>query len=195
MTTITNQTNHPNFFPLTQGSYWVYETFIEDSNGQSVSINKTDSFAVDGDTVIRGESYARIKNFTPYQGNPNYNNSGFYRDSSGYIIHSAGGIVVTYHTYTDTIAKGSYSLNDSTLMYYHYGLFEYPTQNFTVPAGSFNALTMRVTYHMYNGSSYDPYDNLYVYGEGVGRLMDTYFFASQPDVLYKRKLVRYHIEN
>ena len=128
-------------FPTKQGSYWVYDWSIVDSNGVETSLNIVDSVFILGDTLINGNTYTIHKG--QYFGG-NYSTY-FQRDSIGYIVSNHGNVVFTYVDFNTPIASGPYGSWD----YYTRVLEDEAT--ITVPVGTFQALVLEYYIYSPNG--------------------------------------------
>ena len=82
------QQSDPNYFPLSQGSYWVYDWVKIDTLGNESSFNRRDSIYVAGDTLINNQNYKVLKgeSFNPTL-------PLFYRDSSGFLVNEKGALL------------------------------------------------------------------------------------------------------
>jgi len=94
-----NQKTTLNYFPLTTGSYWVYDTYEVDSSLNETLTIENDTFTVVGDTVINGKDYKMVcgKDL-----NSSKKKMRYYSDSSGYIINELGNVIVQFSNFTDT---------------------------------------------------------------------------------------------
>jgi hypothetical protein len=188
--TVENFRKHPDaneYFPMTTGSYWIYDHTKIDSNGvETIMPMADDSVYVSGDTIINGKSYAVIVGL---YWNPLA--SMCRRDSLGYLLDQWSIPRFSMTNFTDTL----HEIHDTST----YGADDYfqmlHAGTMTVPSGTYEALD----YHEYiniNNPSY-PYDpHRYFatyYAKGVGVIRETYFYYSAW-FYYSRRLVRYHIE-
>jgi hypothetical protein len=182
----TSPANVANGYPLTIGSYWIYEnTDIDTNNVETVNVsNPSDSCYISGDTVLSGKTYMV---FVGMIGNENA--VFFRRDSSGFIVDQAGMVYYSKTDFTNT-------LRTWTVPGYLNGYFKMvgPATTVSVPAGSYQSYDYQGM--IVFGSGY-PWDNpRYVhsyYANGVGLVRETSFFTASPNYI-ARRLLRYHIQ-
>lgn len=172
-----------NNFPLSTGSYWIYERFNMDTNGVETTL-AVDSSYISGDTVMHSDTFAIITGDIIDPASKYYR-----RDSSGYLIDQFGIIHCSNVNYADTLWSGS------TPGYYTFYYRMMPGAVISTPAGALCA-------HDYQGtvnvllSSYAWDNPRYLhsyYSDGIGLIRETSFFLASPNYI-GRKLVRYHIE-
>ncbi|MFC2111145.1 hypothetical protein ACFLQ5_01695 [Bacteroidota bacterium] len=174
-----------NYNPSTIGSYWIYDHYEIDEQGNEKLLTVTDSVMITGDTLINNHTYKVYKGTSLNQWNVLY----MLKDSGDYVVDSDGMIFLSTSNYTDTLDKGKFGL-----MTYSFKM-EQPAAAITVPAGSFNVINYQGTYNTVNpptGVTYPRYRNNY-YTDGIGRIGDSYFYYNNPKN-YERRLVRYNIE-
>jgi len=70
------------YYPLTVGSYWVYDVYEADTSWTKLTLLQTDSVVVIKDTVINGSTYVLVRR--------SFFGDTFYRDSSGIIVQGDG---------------------------------------------------------------------------------------------------------
>ena len=82
-------------FPLTIGSYWIYEHVLLDQNLNVLSTGAVDSVFICADTLIHNDTFYVFGQQT--FGSPVYsmssgfiNESYYLRDSAGYLVHPSG---------------------------------------------------------------------------------------------------------
>lgn len=172
------------YFPLTQGTYWIYEHTTLDTNGVE-TVTSLDSSYVSNDTVIGGKTYTKV--FGNITNSPGFT---LLRDSADCVVKTNGTIIFSASNYTDTLSKWSVPgyLEVSNMM------AQFP-QPVVVPAGSFIAKDNKGTAVFTNPSypwSNPRYTHNY-YSKGVGLIREITFFTSSPDYV-TRRLIRYHIE-
>ncbi len=173
----------PNCFPLSIGSYWIYERFNGDTNGVETTI-ETDSSYISGDTVIHGDTFA------VFVGDVIDSNSVYFRrDSAGYLVDQIGIIRCSNTNFTDTLSSGN------SPGYYDYYYKMIPPAIISTPAGPLNAYDYRGTITvLLSGYMWDNprYIHSY-YSDNIGLVRETTFFLMSPNYI-GRKLVRYHIQ-
>ena len=178
-----------NYFPLTVGSYWVYDWVRVDTLGVEHPFGNRDSIYISGDTIINGIEYAIVE--TSLFGDERTQE--YHRDSSGFLINHNGEILFdpinsTDLLWIDTIFAGSDP----------YVLIEYSMEgtmtNIEVPSGMFDCLNLQGK--MIPQQNNYPWGTRYkrdYYADGVGKVQSKIFFYLSPDDLFS-KLVSYHIE-
>jgi hypothetical protein len=182
------------YYPLSTGSYWVYQHYHENQSGEMVETSVRDSFVVTGDTVLNGSIYTIHKNFGG-AGNPTLT---LLRDSSGYIVNSIGDIIMSNRNESDTIRYDTIFTNQSDPNSW-IGVVKYrldPTfENIVVPSGSFQCIDFEGSFYMrYPIEGLDNPRLIHnYYAEDIGRINSVLFYVSS-DTKVERRLVDYHIE-
>lgn len=182
-----NQTT--NFYPLTVGSYWVYDWTKIDTNGVETPFGGRDSIYISGDTMINSIKYAVIES-SLFGGD--YKKE-YQRDSSGFLVNNKGQILFDPSNsqdllWIDTIFQGNYP----------YILIEYSMEGTTteieVPSGKFECFNLqgKVITQDSNYRWGTRYKRDY-YSDGIGKIQSINFFHSNP-VDLRSELVKYHIE-
>ncbi len=179
----------PNYFPMTIGSYWVYDWYIVDSSGNSTFLNITDSISIVGDTLIGTDTFA-IGVGGWFGGAPT---RGYSRDSSGYLIDTSGRIYSSANNYIDTLYTW-YPTSGTTMGYCK--MIDIG-EMVTVPAGTFR--TINAAYVVVNLVGnwgcigiYDIHDKQYAENIGIVRTS----FQNTPDPqcrVFEGRLRTYHI--
>lgn len=171
-----------NYFPLTTGSYWIYERFQMDTNGVETTF-AIDSSYVSGDTIISGDTFSV---FVGTYIDP----AAIYcrRDSSGYVLDEYGVIHFSATNFSDTLRVSNVP------SYYNSYYKMVPPVNISTPAGIFLATdylgTVNTTQPGYLWDN-PRYTHCY-YSDGVGLIRESHFFLANPNY-DGRKLVRYNI--
>ena len=165
------------YFPLTNGSYWIYESYVVDSSGNEVLINNDiDSIVITGDTTINNKVY-KVKSCFNY-GHPT--NKEFYRDSMGYILKYDDGLgerkIFSPTDFTNVLC--SYDLPDVGC---HLSCkMQKVTEPVSVKAGTYTAvLNGNCTVAglgEYQANSFP--DVKYYYAQGTGLVMNTLYYMS-----------------
>jgi len=177
-------------FPMTDGSYWVYQQERTDSDGVVVQAGAIDSLYVEGDTVIGATTYKKIRTITssgsqffPAQG------LAICRDSAGYMVGPLGSYI-DFYNFTDTL-----NYHDYSGMINAWYFMRHRDSSVTVPAGTFT--TIDYEGHLYATDPNYPWSTLrhthQVFADGVGKIVDILYFYSSPDYI-QRRLIRYHIQ-
>ncbi len=172
-----------NNYPLSLGSYWIYERFNMDTNGVETTLY-IDSTYISGDSIIHGDTFSVIVGdiFGPTDINVR-------RDSSRYLVDQFGTIFCSNTNFTDTLLSGSVPGHAD----FYYKMM--PATTIVVPAGSFAACDYLGTVNITMvGYPWDTSRNIhFYYADNVGLIRETTYFFSSPNYI-GRKLLRYHIE-
>jgi hypothetical protein len=175
-----------NGFPLTIGSYWIYEnTTIDTNNVETVNVsNPSDSCYISGDSVIGGKTYLVFVGTIA-----NENAVFFRRDSSGYMVDNYGKIYYSKTNFTDVLQSGSVP----GYVDYSYKMVG-PLTSVSVPAGVFPSYDFQGILVFTSAYPWDNprYTHSY-YAGGVGLVREINFFTSSPNYI-ARRLLRYHIQ-
>ena len=187
------------YIPMDIGNYWVYEHYKIDTLGNEILQSQTDSVSISRQMTKRGHTYF------VFQGTyfPIYSEFKSIlwalRDSSGYLIDTNGRILFAENDFRDSldIIYSQAKPNEDTIITY---VFQMRTvQNFVnLSAGTFSALnyhnliythpTLNVPAGVPNPRSWNTY-----YSQGVGKILETYFYASQVDH-NERRLLKYNVK-
>lgn len=176
-------------FPLTLGSYWIYEHTLLDSNFNVVSTGAIDSVFICGSTVINGDTFLVFDQQT--NGSPTYAMPGFIygsyylRDSAGYIVHPSG-YFVEHDNFQDTL--DTYSIPALTT----YSFMRHPDSILTVPAGTYPTIDYR-TDHYFTNPQYMDRSGHKFYADDIGVVSWITFYV-QSGYYFQRRLLRYHIQ-
>jgi hypothetical protein len=175
-----------NYFGLTIGSYWIYQSYNVDTLNNAVPVPTLDSIYVRKDSVIRGQTYQVLTG--PLYGM--FTQSICRRDSSGWLVDERG------RAYCDFkgISLIHDTIMDPSMVFTSYEHLNAGTTTRITPAGSFVCLDAHQTIHSITAGYKWPryrYTDSY-YADGVGLVESTAFLFTQPGSLW-RKMVRYHI--
>jgi hypothetical protein len=185
-----------NYYPLTTGSYWVYQMYQVAANGSENELNSTDSVIIIGDTTINENIFAV---FEKTSSSWNSSHQYYVRDSSGYMIDVHGNAFFTSKNFTDTLSQGDRYVDDndttSMFIYSYSSIMEIVDNPLTVPAGSFDVINHKTTtFTNENIPVTNPrYINTY-YADNVGKIMYTNFYFSSDEIELQWRLINYHIE-
>ena len=182
-----------NYYPLTIGSYWNYKHFEVDTNGIETELNFTDSVIITKDTIINGNTYKVFEG----SNNPltDWGILNIVRDSSNYIVDIDGVIIFSPDNYTDTLRQGVFYKLTNDTVYTYFSMMEDNGQVVNLPAGTFEVLNYKTTYIFPDKISFPQLyrrENDTFYAPNVGKVVSSYFYASQTDVIEKR-LTSYYI--
>lgn len=181
------------YLPMKTGNYWVYRHYNIDTLGNVFETNQIDSVVITGDTSINGNRYFVFQG-TNYPYLTTWGIVDILRDSSGYIVNKDGLIKFSETNFTDILASKTELHNGDTLYTLNYRM-ENPDTTITVPAGTFGVLNYKGTVYspLYGPEMPNPrYLNTY-FADNVGKILETYFFLSNPAYSEKR-LIRYQAE-
>jgi hypothetical protein len=182
----------PNYFPMTVGSYWVYETYEIDSMGVETFKNMRDSLFIAGDTTIRNHTYYLLKG-TKY-GSSQIKTLNAYRDSNSYIVSHTGNVLFHPSNFSDTLSIGLNQLGSDSVFWSYWSKMESVPNQVQVPAGTFSSI--RSATEFYFSWLPDPHKtrtHYKYYADGVGQLINQFSFANNFHSYFEQRLVRYHI--
>lgn len=176
------------FIALKSGNYWIYKEYEQDSSGTMVGNNiQWDSVYISHDTIINNKPYFIM-----------HEKSAIYpvRDSSGYLVGLGGQVLFASDHFDSFLVEGD-SLYADANQTQLIATVNTKTVNkdipLTVAAGTFKSRTYRYYIQFIPNLGY--YQNRewdVIYGEGVGKIKELYFYAGSPNTMVK-ELVRYHI--
>lgn len=188
--TVTPQANPPAYnFPLTIGSYWIYEHVLLDPAMNVISTGAIDSVFICADTLIHGDTFYVFGRQT--SGSPTYFVPGFIydsyylRDSAGYLVHPSG-YFVEHDNFQDTLHI--YSIPAMAA----YSFMRHPDSLITVPAGTFPTIDYRTDYYFANPQYMNRQGHKF-YADDIGIVSWITFYA-QSGNFFQRRLLRYHIQ-
>ncbi len=174
------------YYPMTTGSYWVYEHFLIDSNGVS-NTHAHDSIFVAGDTTINGKVYRHLDSETNFP-----LGVGFFRDSSGYLVNTTGHIVFAPNDFSDTLSPFVEMINPvDTLFSGYIHMRQQPVEK-TVPAGTFEVLVKEENFLIKQGNANSKLQMLETRARQVGLISAQTAYINAPYIIEIR-LLRYHI--
>ncbi|MBI1227040.1 MAG: hypothetical protein GC192_17545 [Bacteroidetes bacterium] len=177
-----------NYFPLTQGDYWIYQWYKIDTLGNETLLNTQDSVYISGDTTINGTEYSIIEG-TEFNGTIKY----FYRDSSGYLVDEKGKVIFSVNNDTEVLFRDTTWQGNSPYFYLEYKMLP-ETINDEVPTGSYeNCLVGQKSF--YGLEFMSPYGVRvfpYIYAPEIGLIRHRAAYIGQPDYLESR-LIRYQL--
>lgn len=178
-------------FPVSIGSYWVYEAVDLDSNYTVLSISSTDSSYIANDTMIGGIQYFVKKNIN-LSGTTSFLSSeltGIIRDSAGYIVNQLGQFI-KHDDFTNILSTYTSTTPPYTLI----SRMAHEDSVVNCPAGSFNTINylgkVTITDTAFTGNPI-KYNN-HIMADSVGLIYKTVSFYNAPNKVGIR-LLRYHI--
>lgn len=182
---------YPDYACLKVGNYWVYERFRVDTLGEATSLNKFDSCYVEKDTLIHGETYAKLVKRHPHLSEVVFE---YLRDSLHYIVNPAGKIKFSSEDFTTIfLTQASLGPHEDTLFVATVKMDDI-NQRTIVPAGEFTTLNYKTVYKI--NPKYTQFTEKISnmkYAKDVGLVVETlpmYTAISSKD---ERWLVRYHV--
>jgi len=176
------------YFPLTVGSYWIYQWYRVDTLGNETLLeNSIDTVRIVKDTLIGNYQYAVQEEQYSLTSSIKFNRH-FLRDSVGYLVNLKGEILFSVTNFIDTLSV----INDVT---YKINYFM-ASDTFTInnSAGIFECLNYQgqVIPLIGNFDWTERYLNNF-YAKEVGKIQETTFYFSSPNIL-ERRLIEYRIE-
>jgi len=181
------------FLPLQIGNYWIYQHVDIDSLHNETFRDYTDSVSISRDTLINGNQYFILEGTNYPASRGQWEILDILRDSMGYIINQKGIIRFAENNFTDILASKTEVHQEDTLFILNYKM-ESMENSCQVPAGQYEVLNYKgtVSYHVDIPGIQNPrYLNTY-YADGVGKVLQSYFYFSSP-VISEKRLLRYKI--
>lgn len=183
---------YPDYACLKTGNYWIYERFRIDTLGEATSLHKFDSCYVEKDTLIHGETYAKL--LSPHPHKPKEILSYYLRDSLHYIVDHTGAIKFSSEDFS-TVFLTHYSIGFNQDTLYHMSVkMDDINQQTIVPAGEFTTMNYKTTYKINpEFSEYTKKISNMKYAKDVGLVVETLPMYSSMSTKDERWLVRYHV--
>jgi hypothetical protein len=185
------------YFPMKIGSYWVYQHYRVDLNGNSTKLPLVDSIVVANDTTINDKKYFVFEGTDYFRKGKNWSILGIFRDSSNCIVNQNGEVKFSLANFTDTLREAVLTYDSREYAQIIYKMI--PSDiHVSVPAGKFKALNFRGTF-MANtdfipSSIENPRYLNNFYSKGVGLVAKNYFYFTGENT-FEVKLARYNIHN
>ena len=192
-----NATEDSNFYALTVGNSWEYRWFGVNNAGEESPLDVSESITIVGTEDINDQLYYKFSriisgNFNGVYGHVPENGEHFeyYRDSLGYLVNRVGQIKFYNQPNAPFVM---YSHNDGTGTVN--GTAETAPDHiaYTSEAGTFDCMTLTVTYERDDGFIYPANDRFY-YSDGIGLVKDDHVFIVSETAGYYRKLESYTIQ-
>lgn len=181
------------YFPLTIGSFWIYQNLTIDPDGMETLREGADSIVISKDTIINNRLYYVFEGSNyPFNGGE-WGIVDILRDSMGYIVNPHGDIKLSFENFTDTLHVKTENHQDQLLYTLSFKM-EQEDVHVGVPAGSFQVINYKgtlISAREIKGVPNPRYLNNY-FASGVGNVLKTYYYLSSPNAIEKR-LIRYHI--
>lgn len=181
------------YFPLTIGSFWIYQNVDIDLLGTEFVRAETDSIVISRDTLINDKTYLVFEGTNyPFKGGK-WGIIDILRDSAGYIVNPKGDVKFSFINFRDTLHVKQEIIQEEVLYTLTY-MMQHEEIPLSVPAGVFEVKNFKgtvVSEKEIDGIPNPRYLNT-LYADGVGNVLRTYFFYSTPNISEKR-LLSYHI--
>ena len=175
------------YYPLTPGSYWIYQWYRVDTLGNEwIMENTVDTIRVLKDTLIDGNIYAKIRDYNTVENSEPaiY----FRRDSSGHLVDQRNNIFFSSGNFVDILhhvfSPGLFEINFK---------MDIPTHRISTPIGEYDCLNFQGEVIPIISTSWDKRYLNNFFSKGVGLVMETTFFFSS-EYNMERRLTEYHIE-
>lgn len=176
------------YYPLSTGSYWIYDLYVIDTNGVESLVNSNDSLFVAGDTLIQGETFKHL-----VTDNQNSLLERIQRDSSGYLVNVSGSILFAPDDFSYPLGTDVLSTGSDTIYTAEWGMKQF-NQPLTVPAGTFDVLMLERNYLIRESDSTKAERQFGDYrARNVGLVAFQYGQTSNKST-YEYRLVRYQIQ-
>lgn len=176
------------YFPMTVGSYWVYQWYKIDSSGTEELLDgKKDTITVIKDTLIDASIFKKIQENNSFLNTPIVIQ--YRRDSLGFLIDPQNNIYFSSSNLTDTLKVIS---NSNFKIIYK---MEIPPAPIETAAGVFDCLNFQGEVTSFLPVSWSNQWLNFYYAKGVGKIQENLFFFSNADInQFHRRLIEYHIE-
>ena len=185
---------YDNYLPLKIGNYWIYERFQIEQHGTTFSLNQFDSSYVEKDTLIRNNTFFKIRRydfiFNQYRYLTIRDSLHYILDSSGKILFSSEDFSTIFSTYElvnapgDTMYTGYSKMNDKDLVV-------------ITPAGTFTTSNLETTYWFFPAYHKPGINNPRSlnnrYCKNIGLIVETEPFYGSSNYMTERRLIRYHL--
>jgi len=186
--TIVEETAVPDFsIPLAVGNYWIYQTYTEDMNGDLQPNSSPDSMFISGMQKVDEEEYYAITGFSV----GSVVGVTLVKDSLGYLVNDSGDILYSPEETDEVLFEQTFPISNDANIYVAYTAES--DVAIETPAGSFDTRMIVGTVDFSETIIDCENQNLSHYAEGVGRVREELFYASNCRVVY-RELLRYNIQ-
>lgn len=183
----------PDYFPLTIGSYWVYNTYEIDSLGNETLISENDTIEIIDSTIINNKVYRTF--YGKRYGTSSNKEEQYFRDSNEYIVRESGTITFSQYNFTDTLSQ-TY-INPSDPIYYWFSMMKEEVEEVQVPAGTYDSvLNCNLHFKYLKDSNNLTVDTKKLHAPNVGKVLKQYIYASKYEfdrTYLEERLVAYHI--
>jgi hypothetical protein len=172
------------YFPMTIGSYWVYDNLYKSENEDSTRFGSTDSTWIAKDTLLGAQSYRIFA-----KSNNSSVSYTFYRDSADCIIDQYGSIVLSMDRNGAVILE--HELNQLSLKEKQY--MQQKDSTIIIPSGQFTTRVFVREMSTTDNTWAAPEKLLYFYAKNTGLAYQSEFFFSNPKERLLRRLNHYYI--
>ena len=182
------------YFPLSVGNYWIYDHYEVMETGEETLTGRRDSIYIEKVKLIGSDVYYIIKGSRFLCGH--FFTSQDYqviRDSSGYLINENGSVFMSSVCFGETLNEFADTMPDGDTLYS--GIYSMQTEpaEVSVPAGSFDVINCRVKITVFEEDERKVRYSDNLFAEDVGEVLDSYFYLSQTDRHYEKRLVCYQV--
>ena len=166
--------NAEDYYPLTNGNYWIYEYYDIYTNTGLEKFQYRDSVSITGDTIINGEKYVKEKH--TYQ-----NWLRLLRDSSGCMISPNGRILFSCCNFSDTFYISHWDN--------YYTKMIHTDTVISTTVGKFHSISLGYVWNYLAGPKYE-----YIfYGKGLGMSQYAHWYMPAQIIKIEGRLVKYHL--
>lgn len=184
----------PTYYPLTTGSYWVYNTYKIDSLKNEVLFSENDTTTIIGDTNLNGFQYKVF--YGKKYGFTHDKTLQFKRDSMGYIVNEEGITFFNQTNFTDTLFSESLP-NDIDTAFYRFSTMKIVTDEINLSAGTFDSLlNYRLEFIYWREPNQLTLSLNTYYAPYVGKILNQNCYAGmylQDKSYYEERLINYYI--
>lgn len=181
------------YFPVTKGSYWIYNIYEIDSMGIETMKSENDTLFALGDSLIEGTNYHTF--YGNFEGVPNSKDYRFFKDSSNCLVTQKGYLVFSLDNFSDTLYTFIPKWNTNMHMYL---IMETVDEQVQLEAGGFNSILnakLHVDSKDQTNWSFKDNDKLYAKGTGIILKQTYYVHAYETEKrYYEQRLISYYIE-
>jgi hypothetical protein len=180
------------YYPTTKGSYWIYETYYEDSKNNTTGIVGRDTVFAEGDTVVCGSKAVYLKAINNF-----FIQSVLAKDSSGKLIKACTSGKTDYYPILDIDKRGDTlfkGITDNNILDRTVFMRGADT-TVIVSAGSFKCAVMQQNLKaLKSGSIYEEAPPIFdCYSKGVGLVLRKIYTLGQPEKQYYVRLIEYNV--
>ncbi len=174
------------YFPMSIGSFWVYEFDTHQPNGAIIDNNTIDTVKIIGDTLMNEDTYFVFKSNVPTP------NAIYYRRiNEGEVVSQSGRLICPANNYYSGLYNSHYGFSDRDTAYHYWEEFSVFEGVNTVFGDTFNGIQMTANHNTWPafGAILTADTN---YFSSIGMLQRSYGYLSGIKLI--GTLVDYHIE-